>query len=147
MKENTIKDIFLEGAIPPELVAQNISRHACKTQIGGHSIFLGQVREDLVSGKKITAIAFTAHKKMALKSAGELREEIIRKYSLSCAHIYHSLGTVEAGGICLFVFTSARHRKQAIQACEELVDRIKAEVAIWGKEIAQDGTHFWKENP
>ncbi len=143
---NTLRDIFLEGAIPPEFIAQRISQHAAKTQIGGHSIFLGQVREDCIDGKRITAIEFTTHKKMALEIAGTIREEIIHKYSLSCAHIYHSLGTVEAGGICLLVFTSAPHRRQAQQGCEEMVDRIKAEVAIWGREIAQDGTHFWKEN-
>jgi molybdopterin synthase catalytic subunit len=61
-------------------------------------------------------------------------------------HIYHSLGLVKAGEICLFVFTSSKHRKAAIEACNELVERIKAELPIWGKEIFEDNSSQWKEN-
>ena len=61
-------------------------------------------------------------------------------------HVYHSLGIVAAGQICLFVFTSSAHRKAAIAACEEVVERIKAELPIWGKELFEDHTHQWKEN-
>ena len=62
------------------------------------------------------------------------------------AHIYHSLGRVETGEICLFVFTSSRHRKDAIDACTYIVERIKREVPIWGKEIFEDESYVWKEN-
>ena len=48
-------------------------------------------------------------------------------------HIYHSLGKVKAGEICLFVFTSSSHRKAAIDACEEVVERVKKELPIWGR--------------
>jgi len=61
-------------------------------------------------------------------------------------HVYHSLGKVVAGEICLFVFTSGAHRNEAIDACEETVERLKAELPIWGKEIFEDETHQWKVN-
>lgn len=96
-----------------------------KTNIGGHGIFLGQVREDELHEKKVRAIEFTAYETMALEKAHEIREEIIEKYRLICGHIYHSLGEISMGEICLFVFTSAAHRKEAIAACDEMVDRIK----------------------
>lgn len=141
-----IRDIFIEGAISPEFIAESISRHAAKTHIGGHSIFLGQVREDLTEGKKVKAIEFTTYREVALEKAYEIREEILTRYNLSCTHIYHSLGTIKTGEICFFVFTSAPHRKDAIQACDEMVDRIKEEVPIWGKEVFEDDTHTWKIN-
>jgi molybdopterin synthase catalytic subunit len=31
-------------------------------------------------------------------------------------------------------------------ACNEVVDRLKAELPIWGKEIFEDETHQWKQN-
>jgi len=83
---------------------------------------------------------------MANEKVAEIREYIITKYQLSCAHIYHSLGEIKAGELCFFVFTSAPHRKAAIQACDEMVDRIKKEVPIFGKELFGDGTHQWKTN-
>jgi molybdopterin synthase catalytic subunit len=75
-----------------------------------------------------------------------IREEAFSKYDLTCMHIYHSLGQVKAGEISLFVFTSSIHRKDAIDACEEIVERIKKEAPVWGKEIFEDETYVWKEN-
>jgi hypothetical protein len=46
----------------------------------------------MIDKKKVQAIHFTAYKEMALEKAHEIREEIIAKYGLTCAHIYHSLG-------------------------------------------------------
>ncbi len=76
----------------------------------------------------------------------EIREAIFAKYPLTCMHVYHSLGTVTAGHICLFVFTSAVHRKEAIDACEETVEWIKAELPVWGKEVFEDDSYQWKVN-
>ena len=134
-----MKNIFKQGALSPTLVAESIAKHQVKTQIGGHSIFLGQVRADVIDGKTVSAIEFTAYEAMANEKAAEIREEIIVKYGLSCAHIYHSLGEIKSGELCFFVFTSAPHRKAAIQACDEMVDRIKKEVPIFGKELFEEG--------
>jgi molybdopterin synthase catalytic subunit len=83
---------------------------------------------------------------MALEQIHVIREAIFAKYPLTCMHIYHSLGTVKAGEISLFVFTSAKHRNAAIDACEEVVERIKKELPVWGKEVFGDASYQWKEN-
>ncbi len=144
--EKKIKNIFVQGAIAPAFVAESIQKHSTKTDIGAHSIFMGQVRSDMVDGKTVTAIEYTTYEEMALKKMHIIREDIFSKYSLTCMHIYHSLGAVKAGDICLFVFTSSGHRKAAIAACEEVVERIKNELPIWGREIFDNETHQWKEN-
>lgn len=140
------KDIFIDGAIAPAQIADSIAKHAAKTEIGAHSIFLGQVRADELEGKSVRAIEYTAHKELALEKMSEIREAIFEKYDLSCAHVFHSEGTVRAGEICFFVFTSSPHREAAIKACEEFVERIKKELPIWGKEILEDESHQWKIN-
>ena len=61
-------------------------------------------------------------------------------------HIYHSIGKVKAGEICLFFFVSSKHRASAFDACRYIVEEIKANVPIWGKEIFEDETFVWKEN-
>jgi molybdopterin synthase catalytic subunit len=53
---------------------------------------------------------------------------------------------VKAGEISLFVFTSSVHRRAAIDACNEVVERIKHELPVWGKEIFKDETYQWKVN-
>jgi molybdopterin synthase catalytic subunit len=146
MKEKKLKNIFVQGAIDPAFIGESIAKHQTKTNIGGHSIFLGQVRADAIEDKTVAAIEYTAYEEMALEKMYEIREAIFEKYALTCMHVYHSLGKVAAGEICLFVFTSSKHRKIAIDACEETVEKIKAELPVWGKELFADETHQWKEN-
>ena len=140
------KNIFVEGAISPEKIAASIQNHSSKTEIGAHSIFLGQVRADEKNGSTVKAIEYTANEEMALEKAFEIREAVFEKYPLSCMHIYQSLGEIKVGEICLFVFTSSKHRKAAIDACEELVERIKKELPIWGKELFENNDESWKVN-
>ena len=136
----------MEGAIPSAFIADSIQKHSSKTDIGGHSIFLGQVRADSIDGEKVKAIEYTTYGEMALEKMHEIREAIFAKYPLSCMHVYHSLGKVAAGEICLFVFTSSAHRKPAIDACSETVERIKAELPVWGKEWFEEEGYQWKGN-
>ncbi|TDO25824.1 molybdenum cofactor biosynthesis protein MoaE [Sediminibacterium goheungense] len=146
MKEGKPKNIFIKGAITASFIAESIEKHSVKKNIGGHSIFLGQVRADEINGKKVSAIEYTAYEEMAMQKMHEIREAVFEQYELTCMHVYHSLGKVAAGEICLFVFTSSAHRKAAIAACSELVERIKAELPVWGAELFEDNTHQWKVN-
>ncbi len=140
------KNIFVAGAISPSFIGEKIKAHQDKLNIGGHSIFLGQVRTDDIENKIVTAIEYTSYEELALEQMAAIREDTFSKYDLTCMHIYHSIGKVKAGEICLFVFTSSQHRKAAIDACEEVVERIKKELPIWGKELFEDDTYQWKEN-
>lgn len=144
--EKKRKNIFIEGPISPDFIAKSIASHQSKTDVGAHAIFLGQVRADVLNDKTVAAIDYSSYAPMAEEIIHEIREAAFAKYPLSCLHIYHSLGRVEAGQICLFVFTSSAHRKEAQDACAELVERIKAEVPVWGKEILNDDSYIWKEN-
>lgn len=144
--ERKPKNIFVEGAISATLIADSIQQHAVKKNIGAHSIFLGQVRADIINEQIVTAIEYTTYTEMALEKMQEIREEVFSKYELTCMHVYHSLGRVNAGEISLFVFTSSKHRRAAIDACNEIVERIKKELPVWGKEIFTNETYTWKEN-
>jgi len=146
MSEKKPKKVFVEGAISPQFVADSIAKHSTKMDIGAHSIFLGQVRADVKADKRVVAIDYSCYEEMANETFHLIREAAFEKFSLTCMHIYHSLGRVEAGDISLFVFTSSIHRKDAIEACEWLVERIKKEVPVWGLEIMEDNSYFWKQN-
>jgi len=146
MTERKPKNIFKNGPITAQFIADSIQQHSSKTAIGGHSIFLGQVRADIIGGKEVTAIEYTSFEEMALEKMQVIREAMFEKYNLTCMHVYHSIGKVDAGELCLFVFTSSAHRKAAIEACSEAVERLKAELPIWGKELFDNDTYQWKEN-
>jgi molybdopterin synthase catalytic subunit len=141
-----MKKTFLKGAISSEFIAESIAKHQSKHSIGAHNIFLGQVRGDAVDGKQVTAIEYTAYEAMSNEKLHEIREAAFEKFDLTCLHIYHSLGRVKVGEICIFVFVSAKRRKQVYEATEYLVNQVKEQVPIFGKEIFENEDHQWKVN-
>lgn len=141
-----MKQMFIQGAIGASFIADSIAKHSTKDGIGAHSLFLGQVRKDVIHDKDVMAIEYTAYEEMANEKMHQIREEIFARYALTCMHVYHSLGRVAVGEISLFVFTSSPHRRAAIDACNELVERIKKELPIWGKEELSGEEHVWKVN-
>lgn len=145
-KEKKIKKVFVEGAISPSFIGESIAKHTTKTTIGAHDIFLGQVRADQIEGKTVIAIEYTAHTEIAEIKFHEIREAAFSKFNLTCMHIYHSQGRINAGEICLFVFASSPHRQDAFDACRYLVEEIKMNVPIWGKEVFEDESYTWKKN-
>jgi molybdopterin synthase catalytic subunit len=104
------------------------------------------VRADVIDGKTVTGIEYTAYTDMALEVMHKIRQDIFAQYDLTCMHVYHSLGFVKTGENSLFVFTSSKHRSPAIKSCEECVERIKKELPVWGKELFEDQSHVWKIN-
>ncbi len=141
-----MKSVFKEGAITSEFIGNSIYKHQTKTSIGAHNIFLGQVRADVIDGKIVSAIEYTAYEDMANQKFHNIREVAFEKFELTCMHIYHSLGKVKAGEICLFVFVSSPRRKVVFEALEYIVEAIKADTPVFGKEIFEDSSHQWKVN-
>ena len=146
MGEKKIKNSLVEGPITPERIAISIGHHQVKTNIGAHDIFLGLVRADEIDGKIVVAIDYSAYDEMANKVFDEIREAAFEQFDLTCGHIYHSKGIVKAGEICLFVFTSSKHRQMAFEATRFITEEIKLKVPVFGKEIFDDGDFVWKEN-
>ncbi len=144
--EKKRKNIFVQGAISAGFIGESIQKHSSQTNIGAHSIFLGQVRSDVIDEKTVIAIDYSAYEEMAIEQMHTIREAVFALYPLTCLHIYHSLGTVHSGEVCLFVFASATHRQAAIAACTEVVERVKKELPVWGRELFADESHQWKKN-
>jgi molybdopterin synthase catalytic subunit len=153
-KPHKVKDIFVDGPIDPAFIATSIAKHATRIDIGAHEIFLGQVRADTVAraddrppAETVVAIEYTAYRPMALERMTAIREEAFAQWpSMTCLHVHHSLGAIPAGQLCFMVFASAPHRQAAREAVAWVVDRIKAELPIFGREVLSDATHLWKTN-
>lgn len=146
MINNTYKDCFKSGPISSQFIGEAIAKHQTKTSIGAHQLFLGQVREDRIGAHKVSGIEYSAHREMANKAFHEIRESAFAQFNLVCMHIYHSIGLVPTGEICLFVFVSSHHRKEATRALEFIVEEIKAKVPVFGKELLDNDQHVWKVN-
>jgi molybdopterin synthase catalytic subunit len=134
-----------EGPVSLKLISLLIEKMGRKTDSGGHSIFLGQVRADEIDGKSVKAIEYSAYVEMVNIEAENIKKKILSEFpDVKSVDIIHSTGIVNAGEISLLVFISAGHRHQAIQACSKTVEFIKDNLPVWKKEIFEDDSHKWK---
>jgi len=91
----------------------------------------------------VTGIEYSVYEDMANKEIAKICESAFAKWSLSCLHIYHSNGLVKTGEISLFVFVSAGHRTECLEAVHQIIEEIKHKVPIWKKEIMEDSSVRW----
>ncbi|MFC6102064.1 molybdenum cofactor biosynthesis protein MoaE [Olivibacter domesticus] len=141
-----MQQIFCEGAISPLFIAEVIQKYSGDAKIGAYNIFIGQIRADVINQQVVSSIAYTAYKEMALEKMQGIRSEIFNKYPVIEMEVHHSIGSVAAGEICLFVLAASAHRKAAMEACNEIVERVKSELPIWGKECFVEEGYQWKTN-
>jgi molybdopterin synthase catalytic subunit len=138
---------LIEGPVTPEIISEKMAAMAVRTDCGGHSAFMGQVRADNMDGKIVKAIDYSAYESMVRIEAEQIKAEILAEFEdAKSIEIIHSTGMVRAGEISLFVLISAGHRQHAIEACSKSVELIKERLPVWKKEIFDDDSHAWREN-
>lgn len=138
---------LINGPITAAIISERISFVGENRECGAHSIFLGQVRPDIVDGKKVEAIEYSAYAKMVEEETGSIKGQIYSGYGdIHSVEILHSVGIVKAGEISLFVMVSGGHRDQATTGCRQAVELIKDRLPVWKKELFEDDTYRWKEN-
>lgn len=138
--------LFIEGPIDHSAITKALAQLSHDCENGAHEIFLGQVRADQIDGHTVVAIEYSAFEEMVEEQLKKITDQIFDQFSIRALYIRHSLGVVPAGSISLFVLISAPHRQAAFDATRCFVDRLKAELPIWGKEIFNNQPSQWKVN-
>lgn len=145
--KGNMSEILIKGPITPEIISGKLAELGNRKESGGHSVFLGQVRADVIDGKEVTAIEYSAYETMVAAEAVSILKEISENFEdVRSAEVLHSVGLVRAGEVSLFVIVSAGHRDHAIRACSELVEILKQRLPVWKKELFEDDSHRWKDN-
>ncbi len=118
------------------------------SRLGAVVSFAGVVRGDTVDGAPVAAIEFTAHREMAEKSIGSLIDRLVGETSSEIIRVYvqHALGRVSRGEIPIIIVVGTSHRREAFDLCSGILEALKQEVPIYGKELTDSGGHSWKEN-
>lgn len=145
----TEPDSFLTDApVPHARLSEVLSRFSGDPRIGGVTSFAGLVRADETPDGPVTAIDFSAHRSMAERSLGELISRTAAAYESAVLRVYveHALGTVPVGECPLVIVVGAGHRPEAFGLCRDILEALKAEVPIYGKELTGGGSHQWKVN-
>jgi molybdopterin synthase catalytic subunit len=113
---------------------------------GGLAVFIGVVRDES-AGRPVTRLEYSAYASMARREIDRIAEEIEREIEGTRVAARHRIGPLEVGDAAVICVASAPHRAEAFRACRELIDRIKARVPIWKREIGPDGSAWvgWED--
>jgi molybdopterin synthase catalytic subunit len=128
---------------PLDVAALMSKAHHSKS--GAVVLFSGEVREGN-AGKAVAYLEYEAHISMASKMIDAILNEAVSRWSLNVAIAQHRVGKLEVGECAVVVITSSAHRKEAYQANQFIIDKIKHEVPIWKCEYFTDGTREWGGN-
>lgn len=105
---------------------------------GAVVVFQGDVRAHEPQGT-IAALDYDAHPVLAAKALARIERELAEREGVLSVRIVHRTGLVEAGETSVVAVVRARHRRQAFEACELAIERLKQEVAIWKVDVRSDG--------
>jgi MoaE-MoaD fusion protein len=128
-------DIEITAApISPESIIKKVKQDCC----GALVTFTGTIR-DYSEGHKVLFMEYEAYHEMAYKKLAEIAAEVRDRWKPLNIAISHRVGRLEVGDVALVVAVGSPHRKEAFEACQYTVDRIKEIVPIWKKETREDG--------
>lgn len=113
-------------------------------ECGGVDIFIGTVRNHH-EGKAVKALKYTSYTPVAEKMIREIEQQIKEKHQVSYVRVMHRIGYLDVSETAIIAIAYAAHRREAFQACEEAVERVKHEVPIWKEEFFMDGTSQYVE--
>ena len=114
---------------------------AANEAAGAVATFLGTVRERS-RGRRVLHLEYEAYEGMAEKLMVEIADALREKYDLSEVAITHRVGRVAIGEVSVAIAVSAPHREDALAACKEAIDTLKAEVPLWKKEVYEGGEEW-----
>jgi MoaE-MoaD fusion protein len=108
---------------------------------GAIATFLGTVRAQSRS-RDVIALEYEAYEEMAEEVMAEIADEVLERYELCKVAISHRLGRVEVGETSVAIAVSAPHRQDALAACADAIEALKARVPLWKKEVYVGGEEW-----
>lgn len=109
---------------------------------GAYVLFVGVTRNH-ARGRSVTGLEYDAYKPLAESEMARIVAVVRERWGLAAA-ILHRTGYVAVGEPSVVICVASAHRAEAFDACRWAIDTLKADVPIWKKEYAADGT-FWIE--
>jgi molybdopterin synthase catalytic subunit len=102
---------------------------ACE-RAGAVVCFEGRVRA-IEDGRTIRGLCYEAYEPMARDMLAIIGEETVRRYGLVGFCVEHSKGLVPVGECSFRLQVAGRHRREALAAMSQFIDRMKRDVPIW----------------
>jgi molybdopterin synthase catalytic subunit len=110
-------------------------------QAGAMVSFTGLVR-DLNQDDTITQLTLEHYPGMTEKALTKIEAQANEQWELTATLIIHRIGPLKPNDNIVLVIAASRHRKQAFEACEFMIDTLKTNAPFWKKESLADSDRW-----
>ena len=113
----------------------------------GAVVTFGGVVRNHDGGRGVQELEYTGHP-TANAVIAEVAAEIAARFEgVRALAVAHRIGLLGIGDVALACAVAAEHRKQAFNACSELVDEVKRRLPIWKRQVFDTGQEEWVNCP
>ena len=111
---------------------------AGRTDMGAVVTFSGGVRD--TGSSQLETMEIEHYPGMTEAALQEIAQTALTRWSLGDALVIHRYGKMAPGDVIMMVATASRHRRDAFEAAEYLMDFLKSRAPFWKREVTADGT-------
>ena len=117
--------------------------HVSGPRAGAVATFVGLVRDhDPSVNGRVVGLDYSAH-----PDAAAVLSRIAASFAdddevLGLA-VSHRIGHLAVGEAAIVAAVATSHRAEAFDVCRALVEKVKAELPVWKREVLDDGSHVW----
>jgi len=127
-----------DSAIDPEKHLEKF--RGSIANVGAIASFVGVVRDD----GKTEALTLSHYPGFTERQIQGFVEQAEQRWELEASLILHRVGKMTVGDPIVLVAVASVHRREAFEACDFLMDKLKCEAPFWKRETV-DGHTKWIE--
>lgn len=110
------------------------------SDIGAVVSFVGLVRDN--TNRSLQSMELEHYPGMTEQALTQIDDAAVARWNLTGSLIIHRYGNLPTGAQIMMVATASRHRKDAFEAAEYLMDYLKTDAPFWKKEHFKDGASW-----
>ncbi|WP_301000475.1 molybdopterin synthase catalytic subunit MoaE [uncultured Parasutterella sp.] len=111
------------------------------SSVGAVVTFLGTVR-DLNDGKDVSGMTLEYYPGMTEKALTKIAKQALERWDIEDVTVIHRVGELRVTDQIVLVGISGKHRGEAFDACEFVIDYLKTEAPFWKKETLPEGERW-----
>ena len=115
-----------------------------RTEVGAVASFTGIARAEAGAAAVLELEAYPGFTEAQI---GKIAEQARERFGLADLLILHRIGRIGPGEPIVFVACAARHRREAFEACDFLMDYLKSRAPFWKKEHGPAGERWIEPRP
>lgn len=110
-------------------------------EAGALASFVGTVR-DSAHGGEVSALELEAYPGFTEKQIAAIEADARSRFDVVDTLVVHRYGRMLPGEAIVLVAALSKHRREALQAVDYLMDRLKTEAPFWKKEVRPEGAEW-----